>query len=158
MARKIAVGMAEYRVSNDPEDVLCVLGLGSCVGVCLYDPVRRIGGMAHVLLPEHLPGQSNPFKFADTAVPALLAEVEKAGASRRNILAKISGGAKMFSGADTLFDIGKRNAEAVREALKVLGIPLKGEDIGGNRGRSIFFYLEDGRLEIKILGRDVMVI
>jgi chemotaxis protein CheD len=158
MARKIAVGMAEYRVSNDPEDVLCVLGLGSCVGVCLYDPVRRIGGMAHVLLPEHLPDQSNPFKFADTAVPALLAEVEKAGASRRNILAKISGGAKMFSGADTLFDIGKRNAEAVREALKVLGIPLKGEDIGGNRGRSIFFYLEDGRLEIKILGRDVMVI
>jgi chemotaxis protein CheD len=158
MARKIAVGMAEYRVSNDPEDVLCVLGLGSCVGVCLYDPVRRIGGMVHVLLPEHLPGQSNPFKFADTAVPALLAEVEKAGASRRNILAKISGGAKMFSGADTLFDIGKRNAEAVREALKVLGIPLKGEDIGGNRGRSIFFYLEDGRLEIKILGRDVMVI
>jgi chemotaxis protein CheD len=64
----------------------------------------------------------------------------------------------MFSGADTLFDIGKRNAEAVREALKALGIPLKGEDIGGNRGRSIFFYLEDGRLEIKILGRDVMVI
>ncbi|WP_438316669.1 chemotaxis protein CheD [Candidatus Caldatribacterium sp. SIUC1] len=158
MARKIAVGMAEYRVSNDPEDVLCVLGLGSCVGVCLYDPVRRIGGMVHVLLPEHLPGQSNPFKFADTAVPALLAEVERAGASRRNIFAKISGGAKMFSGADTLFDIGKRNAEAVREALKVLGIPLKGEDIGGNRGRSIFFYLEDGRLEVKILGRDVMVI
>ncbi|WP_017873351.1 hypothetical protein [Candidatus Caldatribacterium saccharofermentans] len=158
MARKIAVGMAEYRVSNDPEDVLCVLGLGSCVGVCLYDPVRRIGGMVHVLLPEHLPGQSNPFKFADTAVPALLAEVEKAGASRRNIFAKISGGAKMFSGADTLFDIGKRNAEAVKEALKVLGIPLKGEDVGGNRGRSIFFYLEDGRLEIKILGRDVMVI
>lgn len=158
MARKVTVGMAEYRVSNDPEDILCVLGLGSCIGVCLYDPVRRIGGMVHVLLPEHIPGQSNPFKFADTAVPALLAEVEKAGASRRNIIAKISGGAKMFSGADTLFDIGKRNADAVREALKNLGIPLKGEDIGGNRGRSIFFYIVDGKLEVRALGKDVIVI
>lgn len=158
MARKITVGMAEYRVSNDPEDVLCILGLGSCVGVCLYDPVRRIGGMVHVLLPEHIPGQSNPFKFADTAVPALLSAVEKIGASRKNIIAKISGGAKMFSGADTLFDIGKRNADAVREALKSLGIPLKGEDIGGNRGRSIFFYVADGKLEVKALGKDVTVI
>jgi len=158
MARKITVGMAEYHVSNDPEEVLCILGLGSCIGVCLYDPVRRVGGMAHVLLPEHIPGQSNPFKFADTAVPALLAEVEKVGGSRRNIVAKISGGAKMFSGTDTLFDIGKRNAHAVREALQALGIPLKGEDTGGSRGRSIFFYIEDGKLEVKVLGRDVIVI
>ncbi len=158
MQRRKNVGMAECAVSNDPEEVLCILGLGSCIGLCLYDELRGIGGMVHILLPEQVSGQSNPFKFADTAVPALLRELEKLGVRRKNLLAKISGGAKMFAGSDSLFDIGQRNAEAVKRALKDLEIPLRGEDVGGNRGRSIFFYVENGKLEIKTLGQDIKVI
>ena len=158
MYKRRNVGMAEHAVSSDPEEVLCVLGLGSCIGLCLYDELKQIAGMVHILLPEQIPGQRNPFKFADTAVPALLKELEKIGAKQKNLFAKISGGARMFSGSDSLFDIGQRNAEAVKRVLKELRIPLQGEDVGGSRGRSIFFYVENGKLEIKTLGQDVKVI
>ncbi|MEN3186357.1 MAG: chemotaxis protein CheD [Atribacterota bacterium] len=158
MYRKRNVGMAECAVSKDPEEVLCVLGLGSCVGLCLYDELKGVAGMVHILLPEKIAGQQNPFKFADTALPALIKELEKAGAKTKNLLAKVSGGAKMFSGSDSLFDIGQRNVEAVKNILKELKIPLQGEDTGGSRGRSIFFYVENGKLEVKILGQDIKVI
>ncbi|MCX7667568.1 MAG: chemotaxis protein CheD [Atribacterota bacterium] len=158
MYRKRNVGMAECAVSKDPEEVLCILGLGSCVGLCLYDELKGVAGLVHILLPEQIPGQQNPFKFADTALPALLKELEKAGARPKNLLAKISGGAKMFSGSDSLFDIGQRNVEAIKKILRESKIPLHGEDTGGSRGRSIFFYVENGKLEIKTLGQDVKVI
>ena len=128
MYNRVVVGMAEYWVSSNPEDVLCILGLGSCVGLCLYDPRKKIGGMVHILLPESIPGQSNPFKFADSAVPALWEKVKSEGASPENIFAKISGGAKMFSGTDSLFDIGRRNVEAVKAELQKLKIPLRADD------------------------------
>ena len=158
MYNRVVVGMAEYWVSSNPEDVLCILGLGSCVGLCLYDPRKKIGGMVHILLPESIPGQSNPFKFADSAVPALWEKVKSEGASPENIFAKISGGAKMFSGTDSLFDIGRRNVEAVKAELQKLKIPLRADDTGGNRGRSIMFYLEDGRLEKKTIGQKPVVV
>lgn len=158
MYKRKNVGMAEYAISRDPQEVLCILGLGSCIGLCLYDELKGIAGMVHILLPEQIPGQNNPFKFADTAVPALLGEMEKAGARAKNILAKISGGARMFSGSDSLFDIGQRNAEAVKRILGNLRILLQGEDVGGSRGRSVFFYVENGKLEVKTLGQDVKVI
>lgn len=158
MYKRRNVGMAEYAVSRDSQEVLCILGLGSCIGLCLYDELKRIAGMVHILLPEQIPGQNNPFKFADTAVPALLGEMEKAGARAKSLLAKISGGARMFSGSDSLFDIGQRNAEAVKRILENLKIPLQGEDVGGSRGRSVFFYVENGKLEVKTLGQDIKVI
>ncbi len=87
MYKRRNVGMAEYVVSKDPEEVLCILGLGSCIGLCLYDELRGIAGMVHILLPEQIPGQHNPFKFADTAVPALVRELEKTGAKPQSLLA-----------------------------------------------------------------------
>jgi len=156
--KKSSIGMAEYRVSKDPEEVLCILGLGSCVGLCLYDTVRKIGGMAHILLPEKIGKQDNPFKFAETAPLALLEEMQKEGALKRDIYAKISGGAMMFSGSNSLFDIGQRNVEMAKKVLAELGIPLKAEEVGGKKGRSIFFYVKDGKLEVKIIGREVIVL
>lgn len=158
MYNRVVIGMAEYWVSDNPEDVLCILGLGSCVGLCLYDSSRKVGGMVHILLPESIPGQTNPFKFADAAVSALWEKLKSKGASTKHILAKIAGGAKMFSGTDSLFDIGKRNVEVVKAELKKLNIPLQADDTGGNRGRSIMFYLEDGRLEIKTIGQKPVVV
>jgi len=158
MYNRVVIGMAEYWVSDNPEDVICILGLGSCVGLCLYDSGKKIGGMVHILLPESIPGQTNPFKFADAAVPALWEKVKNKGASPHNILAKIAGGAKMFSGTDSLFDIGKRNVEVVKAELRKLNIPLRADDTGGNRGRSIMLYLEDGRLEIKTIGQKPVVV
>jgi len=156
--KRSSIGMAEYRVSKDPEEVLCILGLGSCVGLCLYDPVRKIGGMVHILLPEKIEKQDNPFKFAETAPLALLEEMKKEGASRKDVYAKISGGAMMFSGSNSLFDIGQRNVEMTKKVLAELGIPLKAEEVGGKKGRSIFFYVKDGKLEVKIIGREVITL
>lgn len=156
--KKSSIGMAEYKVSRDPEEILCILGLGSCVGLCLYDSVRKIGGMVHILLPERIGGQNNPFKFAETAPLALLEEMSKEGALKKDVYAKISGGAMMFSNSNSLFDVGQRNVEVTKKVLKQLGIPIKAEDVGSNRGRSIFFYVKDGRLEVKVIGREIITL
>ncbi|HSV32208.1 MAG TPA: chemotaxis protein CheD [Atribacteraceae bacterium] len=158
MGQKYSIGMAEFRVSDKPEDRLCIMGLGSCVGACLYDRENCVAGMAHILLPQSIPGQKNIFKFADTAVEALLEEMAKVGARKKNVIAKIAGGAKMFAGTDSLFDIGKRNVEAVKQVVQDLGIPLLGENTGGNRGRSITFHVQNGRLEVKTIGQECFVI
>lgn len=158
MGRRFTVGMAEYRMSDNPHDTLCIPGLGSCVGICLYDNKKKIAGLVHILLLQAIPGQKNIFKFADTAIPALLEKMFQAGAGKGEVLAKISGGARMFSGTNSLFDIGKRNVEAVKHTLRSVRVPLRGEDTGGNRGRTITFFVGEGNVEIRTIGGEVRVI
>lgn len=154
MARIIKVGMAEMSVAASP-DILMTSGLGSCIGICLYDPVTRIGGLAHVMLPSSEIGRAkdNPAKYADTAVPALIVLMEKHGANPRRLVAKYAGGAQMFSFANgsSLLKIGERNAEAVKEALEKAGIKILASDTGGSFGRTIEFSTETGLLLVKTL-------
>ena len=156
MGEIIKVGMADLNVT-DKTGTLTTLGLGSCIGITLYDPKNKIVGMAHIMLPssKQIKNNSNKAKFADTAIDVLIESMIKKGARKSNLKAKIAGGAQMFSfgkeGNDVM-KIGYRNAVATKEKLAELNIPLLAEDTGGNYGRTIEIYGEDGRLFIKTIG------
>lgn len=155
MSELIKVGMADLNVCKAP-DVLTTLGLGSCIGICLYDARNKIAGMAHIMLPssEAVKNNSNKAKFADTAVDVLISEMKSIGANVSFLECKIAGGAQMFafsSGSDTM-QVGVRNAEAVRNKMKSLGIKIKADDTGGNFGRTIELRAETGKLLIKTIG------
>ncbi len=123
----IKVGMADLNICKAP-DMITTLGLGSCIGIAVYDPVLKIGGLAHIMLPDstQMRNNSNIAKFADTGIEELIRRVVMAGANKRRLVAKIAGGAKMFevSGLSTVGNVGERNAQASRAKLKQLGIPL----------------------------------
>jgi chemotaxis protein CheD len=150
----VNVGMAEHHVSNDGALVLTAAGLGSCIGLMLFDPVSRIGGMSHIVLPDsnHGRDKSNPWKYADTAVPLLIAAVCAKGALRSRMWAKIAGGAQMFAPVNAMMNIGARNAEAVQAVLAKLNIRLTAVDVGGKSGRTVRLYIEDGRVTVKTVG------
>ena len=154
----VRVGIAEGGAVAHP-DTISTLGLGSCVGVTLYDEKKRIGGMVHVMLPSSELARGAAFnraKFADSAVPDLLGQMIRSGADQRRIKAKLAGGAQMFSygGEDSLLKIGSRNVEACKKALNSLGIPIVAEDTGGSWGRTIELITETGMLEVRAIGRD----
>jgi len=156
-AQVLTVGLGEIHVSREPGAVLMALGLGSCIGVALWDPQERIGGMAHVVLPAPLDEQgAKSAKFATVAVPTLLDQVVRLGAVRRRLICKIVGGAEVLamSAARHNFRIGERNFEAVHAALKQEGIKVRAEDCGGKTGRSFQLAVIDGRMTVKRLGRD----
>lgn len=149
----VKVGMADLNVISE-SGLIRTSGLGSCVGVTLYEPVLKIAGMAHVMLPSSdiaREGQINVAKYADTAIPELLARLLAMGASRSRLVAKMAGGSQMFAfaGKNDTMRIGPRNAESCKAKLLELGIPLLGEDTGGNYGRTIELECSTGILFIR---------
>lgn len=154
----IKVGMADLNVCKAP-DMITTLGLGSCIGIAVYDPVTKIGGLAHIMLPDstQMRNNSNIAKFADTGIEELIKRVTAAGANKRRLVAKIAGGAKMFqvSGLSTVGNVGERNALASKAKLKQLGIPLLAEDTGLNYGRTVELYPETGEFRIKAVGKSI---
>ena len=156
MSKMIKIGMAELDICLPP-DAITTLGLGSCVGVVLYDPTKKICGMVHVMLPDStkIKNNENVAKFADTGIEELLKQIVAKGANRKNIVAKIAGGAQMFAfrSDNDLLRVGDRNVEATKEKLKQLQIPLIAEDTGKNSGRTIEFYPETGKLLVKSVGK-----
>ena len=161
MSQIIQVGMADVKVAKAP-DKLMSAGLGSCVGVCLYDKSIKLGGLAHVMLPSSLQAKNveNRGKFADTAVDWLIQEMEKAGGNRTRFTAKIAGGAQMFrfAGDSDIMKIGERNVQAVEENLRRCNIKLVAKDTGGNFGRTIVFDTETGDLLVKTIGHGERII
>lgn len=154
---EVKVGMADMNVCCSPDSII-TLGLGSCVGAVLYDPTTKICGMVHVMLPDSktITNNSNVAKFADTGVEALLDMVLKKGAKKERLVAKIAGGAQMFSvNKDSpMLRVGERNVAAVKEKLKQLGIRLVAEDTGKNYGRTVIFYPETGEYLIRAIGKE----
>ncbi|MDD3172581.1 MAG: chemotaxis protein CheD [Herbinix sp.] len=161
MNEMIKVGMADLNVCTSPK-ALTTLGLGSCVGTVLYDPIRKIAGLVHVMLPDStkILNNENKAKFADTGIDALINEMMKLGADRRSMIAKIAGGAQMFAfnNNNEMMRIGDRNVEATKYKLQQLGIVIKAEDTGSNYGRTIEFYPETGILLIKSVGKEMKMI
>jgi len=147
------VGIAEYEVTSGG-DVLTTSGLGSCVGVALYDRTTGTAGLVHVMLPDAGEPDDNPAKFADTGIELLLEELEAAGADRRDVVAKIAGGSDMLDFSNDGSGIGERNVERVRDTLDAHDIPLAGEDVGGDYGRSLRFEPGTGDLTVKSADRD----
>lgn len=156
MSEMIKVGMADYNICKTP-DAITTLGLGSCVGIALYDSTRKIAGLAHIMLPDstQVRNNTNIAKFADTGIDACIDMMVKNGASRSGLTAKIAGGAQMFAfgSNNDMLRIGERNVEATKKKLKALGIRILAEDTGANYGRTIEFYPETGELLIKAVGK-----
>ena len=156
MPELIKVGMADLKAGKNPDSIISY-GLGSCVGIALYDPQTKVGGLAHIMLPDSTQARAtdNKAKFADTALPVLLDEVLALGGSRSRLTAKIAGGSQMFSFAQAtdVMRIGDRNAEAVRAVLKSLSIRLVAEDVGGNYGRTVELLLDSGSFLIKTVNK-----
>ena len=161
MAKMVKVGMADLNLCRDP-DIITTLGLGSCIGIALYDPSTKIGGLAHIMLPDStkMRNNSNIAKFADTGIEELLNRMIKAGAVKSRLVAKIAGGAKMFevSGLSDIGNVGQRNAEASRAKLKQLGIRLIAEDTGLNYGRTVELHCDNGDYYIKSVGKPLKII
>ena len=149
--REIIVRVADLQVGGSG-DVLVTVGLGSCIAIMLHDPVARVGGLAHVLLPSPALSrrEQNPAKCPQTALPLLLEQMARLGASPRRITARIAGGASMFTGlsAPGTVNMGERNVVATRNALMGAGIPLVATDVGRDYGRTVRFRVADGRIDI----------
>ncbi len=152
MGRLVIVGISDQKITAAP-DILITYALGSCVGICLYDRLHHLGGLAHILLPETFSDGSakNLYKFADTAIGELVHTMEKAGSARLHLTAKIAGGANMFT--VTGKSIGERNVETVKKELQRLSIRLVAEDTGANYGRTVEFNPENGSMTVKTIGR-----
>jgi len=157
MGNMIKVGMADLNACKVPDN-LTTLGLGSCVGVALYDPVTKVSGMLHCMLPDStkITNNENIAKFADTGLDEVIRRMLELGANRSRLVAKIAGGAQMFafSSNNDMLRVGDRNVEAVKMKLGLLKIPILAEDTGKNYGRTIEFYSETGQLLIKSVGRE----
>ncbi|MCI7129214.1 MAG: chemotaxis protein CheD [Lachnospiraceae bacterium] len=157
----IKVGMADLKTGKAP-DILTTLGLGSCIGIALWDPVTKIGGLAHVMLPDStkIRNNSNIAKFADTGITELVRQMETLGVSKKRLVAKIAGGARMFevSGSTSVGNIGEKNAIASKQKLKELGIPILAEDTGLNYGRTVELNCANGDYVIKAVGKSVKTI
>lgn len=161
MSELIKVGMADLKICISPDRVT-TLGLGSCVGVAIRDKQNKIGGLAHVMLPDStaLRNNENIYKFADTGIAELVRLMEQAGAKRSRMVAKIAGGAQMFAfqNKSELVRVGDRNVEASLKKLKELNIPVLAKDTGENYGRTVVFFPESGDFLIKAVGKPEKVI
>ena len=153
--QSILVGLGEVKISGEPDSVLTCLGLGSCVALTAYDVVTRIGGMAHIVLPdsEGLPARRLP-KFADIAIEFLLNDLAAAGAPTRRLTLKMSGGAEMSLPREpgTQFKTGERNIQATIDRLAEPGLRLSGWEIGGEKGRSVRLNVATGKVLVAEAG------
>jgi chemotaxis protein CheD len=154
--RTTNIGMGELVISRDPSDVLACIGLGSCIAMCVWDPVAKVGGVAHMLLPtsrSNMEMNLSPAKYITCGVPNLVNRMVKNGASRQNLIVKITGGARMLTipGENNVLDIGQRNITEVKAVCKHENIPIVAEDLGGTCGRSIQLFVDNGRVMVRSL-------
>jgi len=155
-SNRILVGMADLNSAKHPA-MLTTLGLGSCVGIALYDSVAQVAGLAHCMLPDstQISNNSNRAKFVDTAVVDLIDDMVRLGASQSRIVAKLAGGAQMFGFTSTneTMRIGDRNVEATINVLRRLRIRILSQDVKENFGRTVELFTEDGSFVIKTIGK-----
>ena len=151
VAERFDVRMSDVKVAPNPA-ILAARALGSCVAIALYDGVAKVGGLAHIMLPDshQVRVRWSEGRFADTAVKAMLTQLADLGATRRRITAKIVGGANMFPSLSPSghFNIGERNVAAVKRELEAEGIRLVAEDTGDSYGRSVEFFTETGKVKV----------
>ena len=156
MEHLYSVGLGEYVISHDPLDVLVAYGLGSCLGIGMFDPVARVAGLLHAVLPEH---QSNngqvPTKFVDTGIVYLMNALIKTGANRSRLVVWMAGGANMITstGVNKVFDIGSRNIQTAMTVFGDLRVRLSGQEIGGFTGRTVRVYVGEGRMTVRTIGQ-----
>ncbi len=164
MGAILKVGIADLKTCASPDCVM-TLGLGSCVGIAIRDPMKKIGGLVHIMLPDSktiTTGQHSIAKFADSGIEELVRQLELKGARRVRMVAKIAGGATMFSfqggSGVSVAQVGERNVEASVAKLRELKIPIVAQDTGANYGRTVFFYPETGAFHVRAIGKPEKII
>ncbi len=152
---KLTVSVSDAKVSGDPQDVVSTFSLGSCIGVSVYDPIVKVGGMLHFQLPEASANprraQENPAMFADSGLAMLLEGVRRLGAGEKRLKIILAGGAKILDESNT-FNIGRRNHAAIRKCLWQRGLMVALEDCGGVAPRHMFLTIATGETQIKAVG------
>lgn len=153
----VVVGISDMRVSRDPGEVLVTFALGSCVGLSLYDPTTRTGGLIHSMLPlskiDAAKAERNPFMFVDTGVMLFIQTLFDLGVEKKNLIAKVAGGSKIMDDKG-VFNIGERNHTVLRKVLWKNNILVSGEDVGGCQARTMYLNMETGRTTLKMSGQE----
>lgn len=161
MSDELNVGIADMKIAYSPKGLISY-ALGSCVGICIIDKVKKVAGMVHVMLPINNNSQDkkNTYKYADTGIEEMVKQMESMGCMRGRMTAKIAGGAKMFEikGNSSIGNIGQRNVVATKEVLNKLNIKLISQDVGENYGRTIVFDSDTGNLTIKSFAKNIKII
>lgn len=158
--KQSVVGIADMKICRGPGKLI-TYALGSCIGICFYDPMIRLGGMVHIMLPNNMEsGNSNVFKYADTGIPATLRKMEVFGGVRARMVCKIAGGARMFEvqGNNSIGNIGQRNIETVKRVLAKEGIRVAREDVGLNYARTLLLDAETGTVVVRSFGRKELIL
>ncbi|MBN1841798.1 MAG: chemotaxis protein CheD [Deltaproteobacteria bacterium] len=157
----VTVGIADMKVSDDPAATLITHSLGSCIGVAIYDPVAKVGGMVHYMLPESKldsnKAKSQPLMFADTGIPLLFKACYKLGAEKKRIISKVAGGSQIID-ASGAFNIGKRNYAALRKIFWRNNVLVDAEDVGGTSNRTMRLNIATGELALKVYGRGEIIL
>lgn len=153
MSETVRVKIADLAVLKG-DGLLITVGLGSCIGIAIYDPTARVAGLAHILLADstNFKNRDNPAKFADTAIPLLTEEMARLGARNGRLTARIAGGSQLFNFENSTISVGEKNIHMVRQTLSRLKIPLLGEDVGGSSGRTMKVYAGDGKVTVTTAG------
>lgn len=158
MVKETKVGIADMKIVRG-EGTLITYALGSCVGITLYDPVIRLGGLLHIMLPEaHRAGTNEVYKFADTGIPEMLRKMQVFGGVKSRYICKIAGGAKMFEMTGSMGNIGQRNVESVRKVMAEQRIRIRNQDVGENFARTMSMDVATGTVKVRTYGRPEIVL
>jgi len=161
MGETLSVGLGEIVISKNSEDVLVAYGLGSCLGIACYDENARIAGMLHAVLPKpNGNGKEPDSRYVEHGIPELLRKMVEAGGKEKDFSIRYAGGANMLNspGFNNVLNIGQRNIEAAENLLQPGPVPVVGKDVGGTIGRTVRFYVEDGKMTIRRLGGEEIVL
>lgn len=155
---KIIVRIADMKISDNPGATLITYSLGVCIGITLYDPVMKVGGLLHYMLPDSQidpqKAQKNPWMFADTGIPLFFNEAVRLGAEKRRMEVKVAGGSQILDESG-FFNIGERNYLALRKIFLMNNVLIRAEDVGGNVNRTLSIELSSGKVWMKISGNGV---
>lgn len=155
LCERVVVGLGEMKVSRNTNEILVAYGLGSCVGVAMYDPAVRIAGLLHAVLPDRVNGvDAHSPKYVDSGIAALLAQMRETGASQQRLTVRMAGGASLLiaPGCRPVLSIGARNIAAALRVLASFGLVPKAQEVGGAVGRTLALYVADGRLTVRPVG------
>jgi chemotaxis protein CheD len=157
----LLVGIGDCKVSDDPDEVLVTHALGSCIALLIHDPVAKVAGLLHYVLPESSldpkRAMSRPYVFADTGIPLLFSDACRLGAVTSRLIVMAVGGAQMLDANET-FNIGRRNHVALHEILREAGIALHHEQIGGSSSRTVKIEVANGRIHLRVHGQTERII
>ena len=157
MPNSLAVGLGEIKYSRDPQDVLVAYGLGSCLGIGMFDPAVKMAALLHAILPVHPNPNGSPeqaAKYVNTGIASLLEILSRAGSDRKRLIVRVAGGANMLvaPGFSQVLNIGSRNVESALATMASLNLKINSQEVGGNIGRTVRFYVADGRMTIRTMG------